>query len=130
MGVTEQTAVASRIIKRFGQAGTLRQIENMGDPWAPVQVETDHPVTVALTQYDNELRGGTLIGASDLKALVSVEGLTVTPTTADKLAIGMTPDQVAAAEAALEPVTWHEIARVSPAAPDGVARFHELQVRL
>ena len=129
MGVSAQTAAASRIIKRFGQAGTLRQIENVGTEWAPVQVATDHAVTVALAEYDAELRGGTLIGTSDLKALVSVEGLTVTPTTADKLAVGMTPDEVAAAEAVLEPVTWHEVARVSPAAPDGVARFHELQVR-
>lgn len=129
MGVSAQTKVASRIIARFGQAGTLRQFENIGPAHAPVQDATDHAVTVALTEYDVELRGGTLIGASDLRALVSVEGLAVTPTTADKLAAGMTPDEVAAAEEALEPVAWHEVVRVSPAAPDGVARFWELQVR-
>lgn len=113
MGVSAQTAVASRIIKRFGQAGTLRQIVNMGDPWAPVQVETDHAVVVALSEYDNELRGGTLIGTSDLRALVSVDGHSVTPTTADKLIV----DGVE-----------YVIKRVSPAAPDGTPRFHELQV--
>lgn len=114
MGIAAQTAAASRIIARFGQAGTLRRIENVGDPWAPAQVETDHAVTVAVVEYAQEVRDGTLIQSGDLRALVSVEGLTVTPTTADKLIVAG---------------TTYVIARVSKLAPDGVARFHELQVR-
>ncbi|PKQ11049.1 MAG: hypothetical protein CVT70_16420 [Alphaproteobacteria bacterium HGW-Alphaproteobacteria-1] len=111
MGMTE---TASRIIKRFGQAGTLRQTVNIGTPWDPVQTVGDTAITVAVVDYAQEVRDGTLIQSGDLRALVSVEGLSVTPTTADKLIVGGVE---------------YVIVRASPHAPDGVPRFHDLQVR-
>lgn len=105
---------ASRIIARFGQAGTLRQIVNSGPEWAPVQTEVDTAITVAVVEYAQEVRDGTLIQSGDLRALVSVEGLSVTPTTADKLIVGGVE---------------HVIARIAPLAPDGVVRFFDMQVR-
>lgn len=111
MGMIEK---ASRIIARFGQAGVLRQTVNGGDPWAPVQIETDTPVTVAVVDYAQEVRDGTLIQSGDLRALVSVEGLDVSPTTADSLIVGGVE---------------YVIARIAPLAPDGVVRFFDMQVR-
>jgi hypothetical protein len=69
---------------------------------------------VAVIDYAQEVRTGTLIGTNDLRALVSVEGLDLVPTTADRLRIG---------------ADEFTIVRVSPHAPDGVARFFDLQVR-
>lgn len=108
------TETASRIIARFGQAGTIVRVENVGNEWEPVQTETAHPVTVAIVDYSQEVRTGTLIGSDDLRALVSVEGLDIVPTTADRLRIG---------------ADEFTIVRVSPHAPDGVARFQDMQVR-
>ena len=108
------TETASRIIKRFGQAGTLRQIVNIGTEWAPTQIEADTAITLAIIDYAQEVSDGTLIGSGDLRALVSVEGLSATPTTADKLIVGGVE---------------YVIVRVSPLGPDGVPRFHDLQVR-
>ena len=117
MGMIE---TASRIIKRFGQAGTLiKPAEGPTEPQNPWDEPgegepTLHPVTVAVVDYEQEHRDGTLIQANDLRALVSVEGLDTAPTLADTLTIAG---------------THYNIARVMPLAPDGVVRFWELQVR-
>lgn len=110
------TAMASRLIARWGQAAEIEVPGEMTGPeYAPVQgPPTLHPCTVALTDYETEERDGTLIAADDVRALVSVDGLSIAPTTADKLLIGGDP---------------FTIVRVAPLAPDGVARFYELQVR-
>ena len=117
MGMTE---TASRIIARFGQAGTFER-PGEGGPTSPDQVgivpepEPEiHPATVAVVTYDESLRGGTLIQANDLRALVSVEGLDIVPSVSDRLTVG-------AAE--------YVIVNVSPLGPDGVPRFYDLQVR-
>lgn len=113
MGMIE---MASRIIARFGQTGTFeRPGEPGGTPWAPEPGEpTYHTATVAVVDYEQEHRDGTLIQANDLRVLVSVEGLDIVPTLADRLTIG-------GAE--------YSIANVTPLAPDGTARMYELQVR-
>ncbi len=113
MGMIE---TASRIIARLGQAGTFeRPGADGGTPWAPEPGEpTLHPATVAVVTYDQSYRDGTLIQANDLRVLVSVEGLDIAPTTADRLIVG-------AAE--------YVIVNVAPLGPDGVPRFYDLQVR-
>lgn len=110
------TAMATRLIGRWGQAAEIeRPGEMTGPEYAPVQgPPTLHPCTVALTDYAQEHRDGTLVRADDLRALVSVDGLTVTPTVADKLVVdGGT----------------FSIVRVAPVGADGVPRYYELQVR-
>lgn len=113
MGMIE---TASRIIKRFGQMGTFERAgEPGGDPWNPTPgTPTFHTATVAVVDYDQEHRDGTLIQSDDVRALVSVEGLTITPKLSDRLSVG-----------------GHEytVMHVTPLAPDGIARMYELQVR-
>ena len=113
MGMIE---TASRIIARFGQAAEIvRPGEVTGPEYNPTYgPPTLHPATVAVVDYDQTERDGTLIQTADKRALVAVEGLGVVPTTADTLRIGG-QDFV--------------IVRVAPVAPDGVARFYKLQVR-
>lgn len=113
MGMIE---TASRIIKRFGQAG---QIERAGEPTGPDYapqpgVPTFHDVTVGVVEYDNDLRDGTFVQMNDLRVFVSVDGLDIVPDVSDRLHIGSAD---------------YTIVRASYLGPDGVARFHELQVR-
>jgi hypothetical protein len=107
---------ASRIIAKFGQAGTFERLgAEPQNPWDPPESEpTSYPATVAVVAYDQSYRDGTLIQANDLRVLVSVEGLDIVPSVSDRLSVG-------AAE--------FSIANVTPLAPDGVARFYDLQVR-
>ena len=113
MGMIE---TASRIIARFGQAGTFeRPGADGGTPWAPEPGEpTLHPATVAVVAYEQDHRDGTLIQANDLRVLVSVEGLDIVPSVSDRLLVGADD---------------FFIAKVEPLGPDGVARFYDLQVR-
>src|SRR6056297_1149548 len=113
MGMTE---TASRIIARFGQAGTFeRPGDGPQNPWEPPEgVPTLHPATVAVVAYEQEHRDGTLIQANDLRVLVSVEGLDIVPSVSDRLIVGADD---------------FFIAKVEPLGPDGVARFYDLQVR-
>ena len=114
MGMTE---TASRIIKRFGQPGTFnrRGEQTGGEAWNPTYgPDTQHPATVAVVAYEQERRDGSLIQANDLRVLVSVEGLDIVPTLADRLVVG---------------TREFSLANVTPLAPDGVVRFYDLQVR-
>ncbi|SDE96438.1 hypothetical protein SAMN05421538_11813 [Paracoccus isoporae] len=113
MGMIE---TASRIIKRFGQTATFeRPGESGGTPWDPEPgTPTFHTAIVAVVDYEQEHRDGTLIQANDLRVLVSVVGLDIVPNLADRLTIG-------GAE--------YSIANVTPLAPDGTVRMYDLQVR-
>lgn len=113
MGMIE---TASRIIARYGQAGTFeRPGPSGGDPWNPTPGEpTYHDATVGVLTYDNEHQDGTLIQMNDLRVLVSVEGLNIEPNVSDRLHIG--------------PVAY-TIVKVSLLGPDGVPCFYDLQVR-
>lgn len=114
MGMTE---TASRIIARFGQTGTfLRRGEQTGgEPWNPTfGPDTEHPATVAVVDYEQGQRSDSAIQADDLRALVSVEGLDITPTVAERLRVG---------------TREFAVVRVTPLAPDGVTRFYDVQVR-
>jgi len=111
MGMTE---TASRIIARFGQAGAFERTSEQLNPWDPPGTTTTHPATVAVVTYDQDHRDGTLIRADDLRVLVSVAGLDIEPAVSDKLIVGG---------------ETYNIVHVAPLGPDGVPRFHDLQVR-
>ncbi len=108
------TATASRLIKRFGQSITLRQQAGSGTAWAPVLTDTDHVAIAAVTEYSNRDMDGTLIKMGDRRVYLSTEGLTVVPTTQDKLVVGG------------EVMT---IVNIRPLNPAGVTVMYEVQAR-
>jgi hypothetical protein len=83
------TAIASRVIKRFGRSASLiREGTTTGPSWSPTIGEpTVTPCTAALTRYSEAERAGTLISETDRKVIVSMDGLSVVPTVADKLRV-------------------------------------------
>ncbi|MGR3574016.1 MAG: hypothetical protein ACU0CF_04675 [Sagittula sp.] len=78
---------AQRLIAKFGQDATLKQISAGADPWAPAPTETTTTITVV--DLDREVRdaSGTLTGQSKRTLYVSTSA-DVTPTKGDKVVIG------------------------------------------
>ena len=116
MGLTQ---IASRLIKRHGQAATLlRPGEGTDDGYGNIipSEDTEHPVTLLSATYAIELQllAGAFLAVGDQRLLVSVEGLTVEPATTDKLLIDGTEFRTI---------------RVSPLSPAGEVIFWEMQVR-
>lgn len=111
MGMTE---TASRIIARFGQVAHFERTGTQQNPWDPPAATVSHAALVAVVAYDIDHVDGTLILANDLRVLVSVEGLAIEPTASDSFRLG---------------ALLFNVIRVSPIAPDGVARFFDVQVR-
>lgn len=107
---------AERLIKRFGQSASLK-LTTPGDgpaynPGEPTV--TTYPCTLAIFDYRNSERDGTLIRAGDKLVYLSTEGLSVTPETSDHLVIG-----------GLD----HSIVEVQPLSPAGTAVYFQVQVR-
>jgi hypothetical protein len=116
MGLTQ---IASRLIKKYGQAATLlRPGEGTDDGYGNVIDGPDvpYPVTLLSATYAIELQliAGGFLDVGDQRVLVSVEGLAVDPVTTDKLRIDGTE---------------FEVRRVSPLSPAGEVIFWEMQVR-
>jgi hypothetical protein len=108
-------ATADRLIKRFGQTGTLRRPTSTGPGYNPTAGEPeDHSCTFVVEDYTNREIDGARILATDKKVLLSKVGLAIEPATSDKLV-------VAGAE--------HHIIRIAPLSPAGTVVFYELQVR-
>ena len=123
----QSEATATRLIERFGQPSTLRQIENIGSEWAPDQATTDTTITVVDLNERVRDNSGTLVGETRRTLLVSTSaGVTIKK--ANKVVVGLTDAQVATAENALEPVDWHEIAEVRPLAPGGTIILWEVDL--
>lgn len=131
------TEIAAEVAEALAEVGaevgegeyfaTLRQIENIGPEWAPVQSNTDTTVTVVDLNERVRDNSGTLIGETRRTLLVSTStGVMITK--ADKVVVGLTDVQVATAENALEPVDWHEIAEVRPLAPGGTVILWEVDL--
>lgn len=79
---------ASRLIALFGADATLLRASTSGPAYDPVTTETEHAcVAVALT-YSLLERATTLVQEGDRRILISTAGLTITPTTADRLTFG------------------------------------------
>ncbi|PRX37913.1 hypothetical protein SAMN05216257_105118 [Meinhardsimonia xiamenensis] len=116
MGLME---TASRLIAKHGQAATLlRPGPGTRDAYGQYipGPDIEYPVTVLAATYAVEMQliAGGFLEVGDQRLFLSAEGLTVTPSTTDRLRIG---GQV------------FRTIRVSPLAPAGEVIFWELQVR-
>ena len=112
------TTTATKLINRFGQNATLvKPAEGPTEPVNPWDepgeaLPTEHPVTVAVTQYTVEDMDGTLIGTEDLRVFMAVSD--AVPLKSDTLVIGGTS---------------YEIQRVGVLGPDGTTICYDMQVR-
>lgn len=109
------TSVATRIINRYGRTATILRRTTTGPAHNPTITEVSHSATVALLNYTSEERAGTLIAETDLKAIVSIEGLAIVPTVSDKLKI----DDLDYAVHAVHPIQTN-----------GTAHFYTLRVSI
>src|SRR6056297_3060621 len=86
------TTTATKLINRFGQDATLVKPATGAtepvNPWDEPSdgLPTEHPVTVAVTEYNVEDMDGTLIGISDLRVFMAVSD--AVPLKSDTLLIG------------------------------------------
>ncbi|WP_426126318.1 hypothetical protein [Pararhizobium sp. PWRC1-1] len=76
-------ATAARLIKSYGQAGTVTRIAppdpvNGGDP-----VETAYPATLVPMAYDARNIDGTVIKTGDVQIYISAVGMEIAPTVGD-----------------------------------------------
>jgi len=106
--------VANRLIDKFGQTGAIRRTETSGVPWDPGTSDTDYPCTLVALDYDQRDVDGTLIKSTDKKVYVATKGLTIQPTTTDKVIIGGVASTIVQAK---------------PLNPAGTVVFWELQAR-
>lgn len=116
MGLTEK---ATRLIAKYGQpAEVIREGQGEPDGFGGFQPgpETSYPCTamVATFTVNEEFIAAGLMDVGDLRVLVSVDGLTITPETTDKLLID--GDTLG-------------IKSVVPHAPGGTLYFWEVQAR-
>lgn len=109
---TRSRATAERLIARFGQSATLRQIVNSGPEYAPTQTPTDPAITVVDLSQRVRDAARTLTGETRRTLLVSTAA-GVTPVKADKVQIGG---------------KWHEAAEVRPLSPGGTVILWEIDL--
>ncbi|MTH96416.1 hypothetical protein [Roseibium sp. RKSG952] len=102
---TKLKGSAQRLLKRFGKPAVIVREEDSGggggDPWDPGSgtVEVEHPCRIVTGSFEQSLIDGSRVQANDLQVTLSTEGLTITPTTADKLKIGDTSYSIIACHA-------------------------------
>jgi hypothetical protein len=115
---SQQTA--ERLIKRFGQTGAIRKTTaGSGDPWNPgAGTAADTPCTLAITNYSERDRDGTLIQQGDRKAIVAPKHngalLSVVPENGDQLVVDGVP---------------YQIVNIDRIAPAGTVVLYEIQIR-
>lgn len=118
-------ATAARLIKKFGQAGTIRRTTMTGgDPWNPTPETNDYPCTLVVTEYTLKERESSLIGTSDKKVLISTEGVSI-PAYDNDPASANAPterDQIVIKGRA------HEVVRVDPLEPGDTVVLWTCQV--
>ena len=107
-------AMAERLIAKFGQKGSLRRITNSGPDYDPVQTSEDFTCSLVDLDHSEVHIGDTLIQRGDRIVYLSTEGLSITPTLADKMLIGGVE---------------HAIVDIQPLSPGGRVVFWQLQVR-
>lgn len=92
-------ATAERLIRRFGQPGTLRRAGAPGgDPWNPTPgADADYPCRLVETDYDARDVDGSLVLMTDKRVLVA-PGLEVEPQNGDRLLYGGKTMQVVSAK--------------------------------
>ncbi|AGB71749.1 MULTISPECIES: hypothetical protein [Rhizobium] len=107
-------ATAERLITKFGQRGSLRRITNAGPDYDPVQTREDFACSLVDLDHSQAHIADTLIQRGDRMVYLSTEGLSITPTLADRMLIG-----------GIE----HAIVDIQPLSPGGTVVFWQLQVR-
>ncbi|SCB25379.1 hypothetical protein [Rhizobium multihospitium] len=105
---------AERLIAKFGQKVLLRRITSVGPDYDPVQTSEDFPCSLVDLDQTQAHVADTLIHRGDRMVYLSTEGLSVTPTLADKVLIGGVE---------------HAIIDIQPLSPGGTVVFWQLQVR-
>ena len=89
---TRSAATATRLLTRFGAAGSVRRSATTGgnswDPSSGTTTTTDYPATMVVTDYAQADINGTVIQSTDKKVLMA-PGVAVVPNTSDVL---VTPD--------------------------------------
>lgn len=110
----EMRAVAEELIAEFGQAGAIRRTATSGPAYDPETVTTDHACQLAVMEYTDDKIDGTLIMRGDKLVYLSTAGLSIEPSTADKVMIGGEE---------------HAIINVKPLSPAGLIVFWEIQAR-
>ncbi len=86
---TRARTSALRMLTGLGEVGHIRRTSVSGggpsDTSGGTVTETDHACRVALLPIDQRDVDGTLVKAGDWRAYVAASGLSITPTTTDKL---------------------------------------------
>ncbi|MBO0141502.1 hypothetical protein JZX87_10040 [Agrobacterium sp. Ap1] len=107
----EMQAVADELITEFGQQGTVTRITSSGPSYDPTQTTTEYPCRLVIMEIDISKVDGTLIEATDKMGYVSVVGLPIALTTADKITIDGKP---------------HAMKIVKPLSPAGTTVVYEI----
>ncbi|SCB52460.1 hypothetical protein [Rhizobium lusitanum] len=107
-------ATAERLIAKFGQKGSVRRIRSAGPDYDPVQMSEDFLCSFVDLDQSQAHIADTLIQRGDRMVYLSTEGLSITPTLADKMLIGGVE---------------HAIVDIQPLSPGGTVVFWQLQVR-
>lgn len=108
---TRLQATADRLIKSYGQAGTVTRVVQSGPAYDPVLTPTDYPCMLAVMNIDLSKVDGTVIQADDKMVYISVAGLPENLTTADELTIAGKK---------------HAMKIVRPLSPAGLTVFYEV----
>lgn len=107
-------ATAERLIRRFGQPGTLRRVTSSGPDYDPVHTVEDFACVLVALDYDQEFVDNTLILSGDRMVYLSTEALAVTPALTDTLQIGGAA---------------HAVISITPLSPAGTVVFWQVQAR-
>ena len=100
-------AVEAKIVyalRRLGETGAIRRVTGTNDPgtpWDPSDdtlTAVDHACTLVEKDFTLRERDSTLIEEGDRKVYVSTDGLSITPTIADKVVIASVPLEIVAVE--------------------------------
>jgi len=123
----ESQADAAELIEEFGQTGAIRRtvIVPPANPWEEAEeVITDYPVTLAILPMDERRIDGSLILTGDRQALMSLQGLSITPAVGDVLIFNgaFSGDSYVGGEA------W-TIRKLDTLAPAGVTVMYDAVVR-
>lgn len=79
--------LADRLITKFGQDVIIRRYANSGTEFNPSRVPDDHSAIAVIIEYTRQEIDGTLVLATDRKALIEKGDLEIEPLLSDKFVI-------------------------------------------